>query len=247
MEPEKIRGIYLLPNLFTTCALFAGFYAIIAANDGRFHEAAVAILIAMILDGVDGRVARLTNTQSEFGAEYDSFSDLVAFGIAPALVLYHWSLIHINDIGPGWAKPGWIAAFFFIAMAAMRLARFNVKTEEAGNKYFYGVPSPTAAALVTGFLWINFDNGVSGESVRWLAFLIIMSAGALMMSDIRYYSFKDIDFMRKVPAFWMPAVVLFLVLLVLNPPAVLFIGALVYTASGPLYTLYRRGRSRNTD
>jgi len=230
MEPEKIRGIYLLPNLFTTCALFAGFYAIIAANDGRFHEAAVAILIAMILDGVDGRVARLTNTQSEFGAEYDSFSDLVAFGIAPALVLYHWSLIHINDIGPGWAKPGWIAAFFFIA-----------------NKYFYGVPSPTAAALVTGFLWINFDNGVSGESVRWLAFLIIMSAGALMMSDIRYYSFKDIDFMRKVPAFWMPAVVLFLVLLVLNPPAVLFIGALVYTASGPLYTLYRRGKSRNTE
>lgn len=244
MEKEKIKGIYLLPNLFTTCALFGGFYAIIAANDGRFHEAAVAILIAMILDGVDGRVARLTNTQSEFGAEYDSFSDLVAFGIAPALVLYHWSLTSINDVGPGWAKLGWIAAFFYTAMAAMRLARFNVKTEEPGNKYFYGVPSPTAAALVTGFMWINFDNGVSGESVRWLAFLIIMGSGALMMSDIRYLSFKDIDFMRKVPAFWMSAVVLFMVMLAFNPPVVLFFGALAYTASGPLYALYRRGKSR---
>ncbi len=244
MSGERIRGIYLLPNLFTTCALFAGFYAIIAANDARFHDAAVAVLIAMILDGVDGRVARLTNTQSEFGAEYDSFSDLIAFGLAPALVVYQWSLVGLNDLGPGWAKLGWLAAFFYTAMTAMRLARFNVIDDDVSNRFFHGVPSPMAAALVIGFMWINFDNKINGEDVRWLCLLVVVISGALMMSDIKYYSFKDIDFMRKVPAFWIPALVLGMTLLTFNPPAVLFFGALIYTASGPASHLYRKVKSR---
>jgi len=244
MNGERIRGIYLLPNLFTTCALFAGFYAIIAANDGRFHDAAVAVLIAMILDGLDGRIARLTNTQSEFGAEYDSFSDLIAFGLAPAMVMYQWSLVSLNDLGPGWAKIGWLAAFIYTAMTAMRLARFNVDTDESDNRYFYGLPSPTAAALVIGFMWISFDTGVEGHSVRWLSFLLVVISGILMMSDIRYYSFKDIDFMRKVPAFWIPVFVIFVATLAFNPPAVLFYGALTYTLSGPAFVLYRERQRR---
>lgn len=246
MSGERIRGIYLLPNLFTTCALFAGFYAIIAANDARFHDAAVAVLVAMILDGVDGRVARLTNTQSEFGAEYDSFSDLIAFGLAPALVVYHWSLVSLNDLGPGWAKLGWLAAFFYTAMTAMRLARFNVQhdDEEVDNRYFSGLPSPTAAALVIGFMWFTFDNKVDGESVRWLTFLVVLISGALMMSDVKYHSFKEIDFMRKVHALWIPALVICLTALAFYPPAVLFLGALIYTASGPAQILYDKLKSR---
>jgi CDP-diacylglycerol--serine O-phosphatidyltransferase len=241
---ERRRGIYLLPNLFTTAAMFAGFYAIIAAQTDRFHAAALAVFIAMILDGVDGRVARLTKTQTPFGAEYDSLSDLIAFGLAPALVMYQWSLIHINDVGPGWAKLGWLAAFFYTATAAMRLARFNVKQSTADKRFFQGVPSPTAAALMIGLVWMNYDLGVSGETLRWLAFVLTIAAGALMVSNVPYFSFKQIDFTHRVPYFWGALGVLVLALLAFDPPKTLFFGFLAYTLSGPLLALLRWRRRR---
>ncbi len=240
---ERRRGIFLLPNLFTTAAMFAGFYAIIAAQNNRFHAAAVAVFISMILDGIDGRVARLTNTQTEFGAEYDSLADLVSFGLAPALVMYQWALIHINDVGPGWAKLGWLAAFFYTATAAMRLARFNVKTENADPKYFQGVPSPTAAALMIGLVWMSHDLGLSGESLRWLAFVLTISAGALMVSNVPYFTFKEIDFRHRVPYFWGALIVVVLILLAFDPPKTLFFGFLIYTLSGlVLWVLHQRKR-----
>lgn len=241
---DRRRGIYLLPNLFTTAAMFAGFYAIIAAQNGRFHAAAVAVFIAMILDGVDGRVARLTNTQTEFGAEYDSLADLVSFGLAPALVMYQWALIYVNDVGPGWAKLGWLAAFFYTATAAMRLARFNVKTETTDKNFFQGVPSPTAAALMIGLVWMSHDLNISGETLRWLAFVLTVSAGMLMVSNVPYFSFKQVDFRHKVPYFWGALIVLTLMLLAFDPPKTLFFGFLAYTLSGPVYILYRKNQKR---
>ena len=164
------RGIYLLPNLFTTAALFAGFYAIVQAMNGRFDQAAIAIFVAMVLDSLDGRVARLTKTQSAFGAEYDSLSDMVSFGAAPALIVYEWSL-------RGMGKLGWIAAFVYVAGAALRLARFNTMLEVADKRYFQGLPSPAAAALVAGFVWIVDDNAIDPESVRWVAWAVTVFAG----------------------------------------------------------------------
>jgi CDP-diacylglycerol--serine O-phosphatidyltransferase len=245
-DKHRSRGIYLLPNLFTTAAMFAGFYAIIASQNGRFHAASVAIFIAMILDTVDGRVARMTNTQSEFGAQYDSLADLVSFGLAPALVMYQWSLIYMNDTAPGWAKLGWLAAFFYTASAAMRLARFNAQTEEADKRYFIGLPSPTAAALVIGMVWIWYDVGISGEIMRIPAFFITLATAALMVSNIPYLTFKDLDYKRKVPFFGVLAVVLVLILLAFDPPKVLFTGFLVYTASGPVYAFLRWRKSRSS-
>ena len=240
----RSRGIYLLPNLFTTAAMFAGFYAIIAAQTGRFHAASVAIFIAMILDTVDGRVARMTNTQSEFGAQYDSLADLLSFGIAPALIMYQWSLVYLNDTAPGWAKLGWLAAFFYTAAAAMRLARYNAHTEEADKRYFIGLPSPTAAALVVGMVWIWHDLGVAGEALRVPAFFITLIAAALMISNIPYLTFKELDYKRKVPFLGALAVVLILILLSFDPPKVLFTGFLIYTLSGPAqYILERRKKS----
>ena len=245
-DKHRSRGIYLLPNLFTTAAMFAGFYAIIASQNGRFHAASVAIFVAMILDTVDGRVARMTNTQSEFGAQYDSLADLISFGLAPALVMYQWSLIYMNDTAPGWAKLGWLAAFFYTASAAMRLARFNAQTEEADKRYFIGLPSPTAAALVVGMVWIWYDVGVSGEIMRIPAFFITLVTAALMVSNIPYLTFKDLDYKRKVPFFGVLAVVLVLILLAFDPPKVLFTGFLVYTASGPMYAFLRWRKSRSS-
>ena len=162
-NPElKRRGIYLLPNLFTTAALFAGFFAIVQAMQGDFERAAMAIFIAMVLDGLDGRVARMTNTQSAFGAEYDSLSDMVSFGAAPALVVYEWAL---RDLG----RLGWIAAFIYCAGAALRLARFNTTLEVTDKRYFQGLPSPAAAALVAGLVWVMIVSGIAGSDVRWLA------------------------------------------------------------------------------
>ncbi len=240
---DKIRGIYLLPNIITTTALFGGFYAIIAAQDGRFHAAAIAIFIAMILDGLDGRIARLTNTQSDFGAEYDSFADLISFGLAPALVMYQWSLFYLVDIGPGWAKLGWLAAFVYTAAAAMRLAMFNVKLEE-DKHYFSGLPSPTAAALMIGLVWLCYDLDIQGEAVRWVAFVITISAGLLMVSNIRYPTFKEIDFKHRVPLLWAAAIILLIVLLAFYPPFVLFFGSLLYTLSGLITTI--RSRQKKT-
>jgi CDP-diacylglycerol--serine O-phosphatidyltransferase len=225
-NPElRRRGIYILPNLFTTAALFAGFYAIVQAMNARFEYSAVAIFIAMVLDGLDGRVARLTRTQSAFGAEYDSLSDMVSFGVAPALVVYEWAF-------KGMGRWGWIAAFVYCAGAALRLARFNTTLEVIDKRYFQGLPSPAAAALVAGLVWVMIDNGFSGQDVRWFAFAITLFAGITMVSNFRFYSFKDINLRRSVPFVFIIALVLAFVFISSYPPGVLFALFLVYAASG---------------
>lgn len=239
----RSRGIYLLPNLITTAAMFAGFYAIIAAQNGRYHGAAVALFLAMFLDAVDGRVARMTNTQTEFGAQYDSLADLVSFGVAPALVMYQWSLQYMNDVGPGWAKPGWLAAFFFTAAAAMRLARFNTNSG-TDKRYFIGLPSPTAAALVIGFVWVCHDMNITGESMRVLSLPLMLVAAALMVSNIPYLTFKDIDYRQKVPFIGMMIAALIMMLLAFDPPKVLFAGFLIYASWGPMVSALRWRKRR---
>lgn len=179
------RGIYLLPNLLTTAALFAGFFAIVQAMNSRFEYAAVAIFIAMVLDGLDGRVARMTHTQSEFGAEYDSLSDMVSFGVAPSLLMYEWAF---RDLG----KWGWFAAFIYCVGTALRLARFNTNIETVDKGYFQGLPSPAAAALIAGFVWVMLDNEFSGRELRWYAVTLTVFAGLSMVSSLRFYSFKNI-------------------------------------------------------
>ena len=232
MHPElRRRGIYILPNLFTTAALFAGFYAIVQAMNGRFEHAAVAIFIAMVLDGLDGRVARLTHTQSAFGAEYDSLSDMVSFGAAPALVVYEWAL-------KGMGKLGWIAAFIYCAGAALRLARFNTNIDVVDKRYFQGLPSPAAAALVAGLVWILLDLGYSGEDARWYACVLTLFAGITMVSNIRYWSGKDINLRRSVPFVVVPAMVFGYVLLSSYPEGVLFALFLCYALSGYVLALW---------
>lgn len=234
---KRRRGIYLLPNLFTTAALFAGFYAIVAAMNGRFDAAAAAIFIAMVLDGLDGRVARLTNTMSEFGAQYDSLSDMVSFGLAPALVMYQWSLA-------GLGKLGWLAAFIYTAGAALRLARFNVQIGVVDKRYFQGLASPSAAAVTAGLVWVGHDAGATGADWRVLAFVITIAAGLLMVSNIRYYSFKDLDAKGKVPFPAILVVVMLFVLIATDPPRMLFSGFLIYALSGPVTTLWLLRRKR---
>jgi CDP-diacylglycerol--serine O-phosphatidyltransferase len=221
------RGIYLLPNLFTTGALFAGFYAVVQAMNGRFEHAAVAIFIAMVLDGLDGRVARMTHTQSAFGAEYDSLSDMVSFGVAPALVIYVFAL-------QGLGKVGWIAAFVYCAGAALRLARFNTQLDEAttDKRFFQGMPSPSAAALIAGFVWVMVEYGVDGHDVRWLAAAIALFGGLTMVSNFRYYSGKEINLRKSVPFFVILLVVLAFILVSTSPPEVLFGVFALYGLSG---------------
>ena len=219
------RGIYILPNLFTTAALFAGFFAIVQGMNDRYETAAVAIFIAMVLDGLDGRVARLTRTQSAFGAEYDSLSDMVSFGAAPALVMYEWAL-------KGMGKWGWLAAFIYCVGAALRLARFNTQLEVADKRYFQGLPSPAAAALVAGLIWVMHDYEIKGVDIKWFAWALTVFAGITMVSNVKYYSFKDINLRRSVP-FWavLIIVVAFLVISI-HPPLVLFGLFLSYVLSG---------------
>ena len=237
----RARGIYLLPNLFTSAALFAGFYAIVQAMNSNFELASIAIFIAMVMDGLDGRVARMTNTQSAFGAEYDSLSDMVSFGVAPALILYVWAL---KPLG----KLGWIAAFIYCACAALRLARFNTKLddEHQDKRYFQGLPSPAAAALLAGFVWVSYEYGVSGRDVffgvlkwKWMAWSLTVFAGASMVSDLRYYSGKDINLKASVPFFVILGVVLAFVLISYSPPEVLFLVMVIYALSG--YVMWLRG------
>lgn len=219
------RGIYLLPNLFTTAALFAGFYSIVQAMNGRFDHAAIAIFIAMVLDGLDGRVARLTKTQSAFGAEYDSLSDMVCFGAAPALVMYEWVL---RDLG----KLGWIAAFVYVAGAALRLARFNTLLEVADKRWFMGLPSPSAAALVAGLVWVVDDLGYDPEPIRWWAWFVTVFAGLTMVSNFKYWSFKAFNLKKSVPFVVIFLIVILVALLSWQPPIVLFGGFVVYAISG---------------
>jgi CDP-diacylglycerol--serine O-phosphatidyltransferase len=238
------QGIFLLPNLFTTGALFAGFYAIIAAIKGQFEIAAIAIFLAMLLDGLDGRVARLTNTQSDFGAEYDSLSDMASFGLAPALVLYQWSLIHLAEISSLWGKVGWLAAFIFTASGALRLARFNTQIGTADKRYFQGLPSPAAAAVVVGAVWLCETYGISGKEVMFPTMILTITAGLLMVSKFSYYSFKDIDLKRRVPFIAVLIVLLVFVLLSIETPTILFILFFLYMISGPVTGLFRGIRKR---
>lgn len=232
-NPElRRRGIYILPNLFTTAALFAGFYAIVQAMNGRFEHSAVAIFVAMVLDGLDGRVARLTHTQSAFGAEYDSLADMVSFGAAPALVVYEWAL-------KGMGNLGWIAAFIYCAGAALRLARFNTTLEVVDKRYFQGLPSPAAAALVAGLVWVLLDNGYTGAESRWYACLTTVFAGVTMVSNLRYSSFKDINLRRSVPFMVLIAVVTCFVLVSYYPPGVLFALFLCYALSAYVVTAWQ--------
>jgi len=228
------RSIYLLPNLFTTAALFAGFYAIVQAMNGRFDVSAVAIFIAGILDGLDGRIARMTRTQSEFGAEYDSLSDMVSFGAAPALVMYEWAL---KDLG----RFGWIAAFVYCASAALRLARFNVNTDVVDKRFFQGLPSPAAAALVAGFVWLAHDNKIPvGEyGVSWIAGFLTLYAGLTMVTNAPFYNFKDINPRKAVPFWALLLIVLGFVLVSFDPPLVLFLLFCCYGLSG--YVLWAMG------
>jgi len=219
------RGIYLLPNLFTTAALFAGFYAIVQAMNNRFEYSAVAIFVAMIMDGLDGRVARLTHTQSEFGAEYDSLSDMVSFGVAPSLVMYEWAL-------KGLGKWGWFAAFIYCAGTALRLARFNTNIDIVDKRFFQGLPSPAAAALAAGFVWVMLDNGFTGEQMRWVACALTVFAGLTMVSNVHFYSFKDINMRKSVPFIVVFMFALFFIFVSVNPPAILFLLFLGYCLSG---------------
>jgi len=235
---KRRRGIYLLPNLFTTAAMFAGFYAIVAAINERFEPAAVSIFVAMILDGMDGRIARLINAQSAFGAEYDSLSDMVSFGLAPALVMYLWALA---DLG----KAGWLAAFLYATMAGLRLARFNTQVGVADKRYFQGLPSPSAAALVAGMVWIGNEGELRGAgAVVTVCFGITVIAALLMVSNIRYHSFKELDLKGKVPFFRVLLVVLVFVFVFVNPSLNLFLVFAAYAASGPVLTLMYLRRRR---
>jgi CDP-diacylglycerol--serine O-phosphatidyltransferase len=231
------QGIYLLPNLFTTAALFAGFYAIIAGMRGDFESAAIAIFLAMVLDGLDGRLARLTNTSSKFGAEYDSLSDMVSFGVAPALVIFSWAL---GDLG----KFGWSAAFIYVACAALRLARFNTQIDTADKNYFTGLASPAAAAIIASTVWVCNDLGWVGAAlpheVAMLVGALTAIVGFLMIANFRYYSFKGIDFRGRVPFVVMIAVVLIFGLITLDPPSILLACFLGYALSGPLMPLFNR-------
>jgi CDP-diacylglycerol--serine O-phosphatidyltransferase len=244
---KRRRGIYLLPNLITTAALFAGFYGIVAATQGKFEQAAVAIFIAMILDALDGRVARMTNTQSEFGAEYDSLADMGSFGLAPALVMFEWSLSSLVNVSFTFGKLGWLAAFLYVASAALRLARFNTKASNTDKRYFQGLPSPAAAGVVVGFVWACFDNGIKGEDVAMLALPVIVFAGLMMVSNVSYYSFKDVDFHNKVPFMAMLVVVMIFVLASIDPPIVLFAVFMIYALSGPIISILRRFKKRKVD
>lgn len=234
---RRRRGIYILPNLFTTAALFAGFYAIVQAMNGRYEYSAVAIFVAMILDGLDGRVARMTHTQSEFGAEYDSLSDMVSFGVAPSLVIYEWAL-------KGLDKWGWFAAFIYCAGTALRLARFNTNIEIIDKRYFQGLPSPAAAALVAGFVWVMIDNKLSGEEMRWVACALTVFAGLSMVSNLKFYSFKDINLRKSVPFIVIFLFAIFFIVVSSNPPGVLFLIFLGYTLSGYVMWVLEKYRGK---
>jgi CDP-diacylglycerol--serine O-phosphatidyltransferase len=233
------RGIYLLPNLFTTASLFSGFYAIVAAMNGHFDNAAVAIFISMILDGLDGRVARMTNTQSAFGAEYDSLVDMVAFGVAPALVAFTMSLQSLGNVG-------WIATFIYVAGAALRLARFNTQIDVVDKRYFIGLPSPSAAAIVAGFVWA-VHTYESSMFLTLLTMVVVAAAGVLMVSNVKYYSFKEFDMKKSVPFTALLIMVLVFAVIALEPSLVLFGAFMIYVLSGPVNILLQKRKGKSVE
>lgn len=233
LELSPKRGIYLLPNLLTTAGLFAGFYAIVAAMKGNFEVAAIAIFVAMIMDGLDGRVARLTGTESEFGAQYDSLSDMVCFGITPALVVYSWGLRYLG-------KFGWLAAFFYAAATALRLARFNTQVGQVDKKYFIGLSCTAAAGVIAGMVWVGTDFGIPGKRISELVAIVSLLVATLMVSNVKYHSFKELDFKEHVPFVSVLLVVLTYLLIAWDPPKVLFGVFFMYALSGPV--LWGRAR-----
>jgi CDP-diacylglycerol---serine O-phosphatidyltransferase len=246
MEDSRPRrkGIYLLPNLITTGALFAGFLAVIAAMDGNFVTAAVAIYIAMVLDGMDGRVARMTSTESEFGKQYDSLADMVSFGLAPSLVFYVWGAKQLEELGWLWGKLGWLVAFFYAVAAALRLARYNSRLPSTDKRFFEGLPSPSAAALVAGLVWFATVLDASGVFAMLAALGLTTMAGALMVSRLAYYSGKDFNLGERIPFGYVLLVPAVFILISLNPPTVLFVLFLGYALSAPALAAWRMFKRR---
>lgn len=231
----RSKGVYLLPNLFTTAALFSGFYCVIAAMNGSFEKAAIAIFIAGILDGLDGRVARMTNTQSAFGTEYDSLSDVIAFGVAPATLAYSWSLATLG-------KFGWMVSFIFVACAALRLARFNTQIDVADKSFFTGLSSPVAAGLVASLIWVGFDLKIENFYFTVMLVISVLLAALLMVSNIPFYSFKDIGTKGRVPFSMMLAMISVFVFIFIDPPKILLLMSVIYVVSGPVI-VYRKKMS----
>jgi CDP-diacylglycerol--serine O-phosphatidyltransferase len=242
---KRRKGIYILPNLFTLAALFGGFYAIVMAINGRFELAAVGIFCAMVLDSLDGRVARMTNTQSAFGEQMDSLSDMVSFGAAPALIAYVWAL---KDLG----RWGWIAAFVYCACAALRLARFNVNTAVVDKSFFQGLPSPAAAALIAGFIWLITESGIKGTgavlgiSIPWITFALALYSGLTMVTNVPFYSFKDVQMKRSVPFVVIVLIVLGIAAINIDPPTVMFFVFVAYGFSGYVIYGWRRFKGVQT-
>lgn len=238
---RRRKGIYILPNLFTLAALFGGFYAVVMAMNGRFEQAAIGIFCAAVLDSLDGRVARMTNTQSAFGEQMDSLSDMVSFGAAPALIVYEWSL-------KGLGKLGWIAAFVYCSGAALRLARFNTNIGVVDKRFFQGLPSPAAAALIIGFIWVMDDAGFRDVfELRWLTwccFAMTLYAGLTMVTNVPFYSFKDVSFKRTVPFIVIVAIALAIAIINIHPPVVLFALFVVYGFSGYGVYIYKKTKGR---
>ncbi|MBG6114141.1 MULTISPECIES: CDP-diacylglycerol--serine O-phosphatidyltransferase [unclassified Polaromonas] len=238
--PRKRRkGIYILPNLFTLAALFGGFYAIVMAMNGRFDQAAIGVFCAMVLDSLDGRVARMTNTQSAFGEQMDSLSDMVSFGAAPALIAYIWALTSLG-------RWGWIGAFVYCACAALRLARFNVNTAVVDKRFFQGLPSPAAAALVAGYIWLMNDLGIDGDDVRWITFGLLLYAGLTMVTNLPFYSFKDVQMKHSVPFFVIVLIALGIAIINIDPPTVIFGLFVIYGLSGYVLYGWRKANGQQT-
>jgi CDP-diacylglycerol--serine O-phosphatidyltransferase len=238
--PRKRRkGIYILPNLFTLAALFGGFYAIVMAMNGRFDQAAIGVFCAMVLDSLDGRVARLTNTQSAFGEQMDSLSDMVSFGAAPALIAYIWALTSLG-------RWGWIGAFVYCACTALRLARFNVNTAVVDKQFFQGLPSPAAAALVAGYIWLMNDLGIDGDDVRWITFGLLLYAGLTMVTNVPFYSFKDVQMKRSVPFVVIVLIALGISIINIDPPTVIFGLFVIYGLSGYVLYGWRKAKGQQT-
>jgi CDP-diacylglycerol--serine O-phosphatidyltransferase len=246
-EMRMRRGIFLLPNLLTTCCLFGGFYAIVASIDGNFERATIAIFAAMIFDGLDGRVARLMGTETAFGKEFDSLADAVAFGLAPAVVTYQWGVERIAEYGSAWGRFGWIACFFYAAATAMRLARFNARSATQDKRYFEGLPSPSGAAIVAAFIALAHDYDITGQPGLILAFVITLLSATLMVSKFPYRSFKDRAASERVRYSKLLLVPLAIALIAVNPPVVLFTMFAVYALSGPVGWSWLKLRRRPRD
>ncbi len=236
---RRHKGIYVLPNMITLAALFGGFYGVVMAMNGRFDLATVGIFVAMVLDSLDGRVARMTNTQSAFGEQMDSLSDMVSFGAAPALIAYEWAL---KDIG----RWGWIAAFVYCACAALRLARFNVNTSVVDKRFFQGLPSPAAAALVAGFIWLTTEAGYRGADLVWPMFVVMLYAGLTMVTNVPFYSFKDLSLKKSVPFAAIVLIALGIAIINIHPPTVLFGLFVLYGLSGYVVYAWRKAKGKPT-